>query len=394
MTLSSTPTTPDLTDEWSEVDSPAVSPETGGRILDAWAAGTLVPRDAELPCDAPPPQAGVGRPPARVAFEGIGESFAAWRLVPNGATELIVRIPWRDVHRMPQPLSQEPAALAQLPPGVSIASVAAALEADHSPIGMPYLIHERVPGTAKDPEDWTDADIDAHARQLAVLHQVTVPGRGPLRLGGEAYADLLSAPMSIRAEADSAFAWWRAEHPQIIGRPGITDLLEAALERCRVADEAGHFAALEEFVLVHGDLGATNVLWLDEDDEIDQRGWDAPAPPRFIDFEWAQADDPARDLAIIGGTVHADPWYVAMNDAQIDRFIGVYAAEVARLRPDASAACTDPAQLRARRDAWEVYERTAMLLHVILRAEDSPMHAEALPTLHATLARRLGIDPG
>src|SRR5699024_7093633 len=89
-------------------------------------------------------------------------------------------------------------------------------------------------------------------------------------------------------------------HGALLAEHGLEPFLEAALTG--VAGIEDQIASLEGFSLCHGDLCATNILWAGTDA--------ASSDPRvqYIDFEWAQGDDPARDLAIIGGRVHGGPW--------------------------------------------------------------------------------------
>lgn len=58
-------------------------------------------------------------------------------------------------------------------------------------------------------------------------------------------------------------------------------------------------------MLLHGDPAASNLL-VDEAGEV-----------RFVDWEWAQVGDAARDLAFIGGPVAAEPWYAALTPARV-----------------------------------------------------------------------------
>lgn len=352
--------------------SPVASPAFGERLLAAWRDGTLIPDGADGAHSAREAQAVV---------TGVGESFVAWRLTPAHGERLVVRVPWRPLDDLAQPLGEEIAALGHVDPAVGPRPVAACTDPGRSPIELPYVVTSYVPGRVLAPRRWTSAHLAAHARTLAVLHRPVLPGRGRLLPGGtraEQEAGLVRGPFSILAEVDGAFSWWREHHPEVTGEPLTAGLLDAARAVCAAAEPVA--ARLDSFTLAHGDLCATNVVW--EDD-----GSGAGPVPRYIDFEWAQGDDPARDVAIIGGPVHGGPWYVPMDAEAHEAFLLAYVDAARALAPDRAL---DLDELRIRRDAWEAYERTAMYLHVARRAADGdPVHAAALPVLRDGLARRL-----
>src|SRR5699024_3212017 len=160
--------------------------------------------------------------------------------------------------------------------------------------------------------------------------------------------------------------------------------LEAALTG--VAGIEDQIASLEGFSLCHGDLCATNILWAGTDA--------ASSDPRvqYIDFEWAQGDDPARDLAIIGGRVHGGPWYVPLAEEQVAQFVDAYVRARGELG-EVPAAVADAAALRERMRAWTAYERTAMLVHVASRAATRASHRRVLPVRRGTLAEAPGPGP-
>ena len=111
---------------------------------------------------------------------------------------------------------------------------------------------------------------------------------------------------------------------------------------------------------------------------------------QYIDFEWAQGDDPARDLAILGGAVHGGPWYVPLAEDQVGEFVAAYV----RARGEQSevpSSVADVPSLRERMRAWTAYERTAMLVHVASRAATRASHRRVLPVLRGTLADELGV---
>ena len=85
------------------------SPAMGERILEAWRRGALVLplRDDETPLRLPGlhrsalPASLSGR--ARASLAGVGERFAAWRVIPQENAPVIVRIP----HVAPGELHQD-----------------------------------------------------------------------------------------------------------------------------------------------------------------------------------------------------------------------------------------------------------------------------------------------
>lgn len=343
------------------------SREVGERILAAWRAGTLLPRSG--PGGA-----------ASVEVSGRGESFVVWRLSPadDGADAAIaVRIPWRALEDLPEPIGQELPALAQLPPGIGPVPLALHDDPETSPIGLPAVVTTHLPGRVLDPSAWTRDHLLAHARTLAAMHARRWPGRGRIVEGTDPEAGLTREPLSMLGEIDGAFAWWRENEPGVCERHAA--LMDAARAVCAEAESA--CAGVRDFALSHGDLVATNIVW-DEHDGV--------LTCRFIDFEWARVDDRARDLAIIGGPVHGGPWYVPLSPADLDAFAAEYVHGARALDPGLELELDVPALL-CRRDAWVAYERTAMLLHVTRRAADGdPLHREVLPVLHRTLVEHLG----
>lgn len=371
----------------SALPDPA-SPAMGELLAEAWRAGTLVLplRDETSPVRLPGlhrsvlPSSLSGR--ARVALAGVGERFAAWRVIPQENAPVIVRIPHVAPGELHQDLAHEIAALTLLPTEVGPAPIAVHDDAASSPLGHPYVVTTEMPGTAAAPPAWTAAHLRAHAAHLARLHAVPAPGRGPVSLGEDPWAAVPAGPQHLLPEVEAEVAAWRAAHGAVIREHGLSPLLEAALET--VAAVEGQFAQLEGFVLAHGDLCATNILWDGRDE--------ATGLPRvqYIDFEWAQGDDPARDLAILGGAVHGGPWYVPLAEDQVGEFVAAYV----RARGEQSevpASVADVPSLRERMRAWTAYERTAMLVHVASRAATRASHRRVLPVLRGTLADELGV---
>lgn len=353
-----------------------VSPAMGERLAAAWHRGALVP--------ASPGQssAAASSPPARVELAGVGESFAAWRLVPSQGDRLIVRLPHVAPEELPQDLTREVAALAALPPGVGPRPVAVHAEPDSGPLGLPYVVTTDVPGTVLTPAAWTDHHLRSHAEHLARLHTVPAPGRGPVSLGADRWAAVPAGSQGLLAEVEGEIASWRARHGAVIAEHDLAPLLDAAREAVATAEE--QIAQLDGFVLAHGDLCATNILWDGDDSRT--------GLPRvqYIDFEWAQGDDPARDLAAVGGVVHGGPWYVPMREEQVTDLVSIYMRTRAE-QGEVPDSVSDPAALRERMRAWTAYERTAMLVHVASRAAARDTHRRVLPVLRDTLAVALDI---
>ena len=364
------------------------SPAMGERILEAWRRGALVLplRDDEAPLRLPGlhrsalPASLSGR--ARASLAGVGERFAAWRLTPQENAPVIVRIAHVAPEELHQDLAHEIAALTLIPPGTGPSPVAVHDEATTSPLGHPYVVTTDVPGVAAAPEAWTGAHLRSHARLLARLHAVPAPGRGPVSFGQEPWSAVPVGPQHLLAEVEAEVEAWRSRHGALLAEHGLEPFLEAAL--ARVAGIEDQIASLDAFCLCHGDLCSTNILW----DGADP----ATGSPcvQYIDFEWAQGDDPARDLAIIGGRVHGGPWYVPLEEEQVTRFVEEYVGARGELG-EGPAAVADVGALRERMRAWTAYERTAMLVHVASRAATRASHRRVLPLLRDTLAEELGI---
>ncbi|MDN5900350.1 MAG: aminoglycoside phosphotransferase family protein [Brachybacterium sp.] len=348
-----------------------VSPAMGELLVEAWGTGALAP-----------PAALSG--PVRVGLAGVGERFAAWRVLPPQHAPMIVRIPHVAPDELHQGLDREIAALSVLPAGVGPQPIAVHAEARTSPLGHPYVVTTEVPGSAAAPRSWTEAHLRSHAEHLARLHTVTAPGRGPVSPGTEPWAAVPAGPSRLLPEVEGEIASWQALHGAAIREHGLSPLLEAALEA--VAAVEGQIRQLDGFVLAHGDLCATNIMWDGRDE-----GTGLPRV-QYIDFEWAQGDDSARDLASLGGAVHGGPWYVPMTEEQVTEFVGAYVRSRSE-HGQVPASVADIVSLRERMRAWTAYERTAMLVHVASRAATRASHRRVLPVLRGTLAEALGIDP-
>lgn len=377
-----------------QVGGPAAGPDPasaamGELLARAWREGTLLLplREDASPIRLP----GLPRSvlpaslsgPARVQLAGIGERFAAWRVIPQENAPVIVRIPHVAPEELHQDLAHEIAALTLLPAEVGPEPIAVHDEASTSPIGRPYVVTSAIPGTSAAPSTWTGAHLRAHAAHLALLHAVPAPGRGPVSLGTDPWAAVAPGPQPLLREVEEELASWHRTQGAAIREHGLAPLLEAA--RAEVASAEEEIAQLDAFVLAHGDLCATNILWHGRDE--------ATGLPRvqYIDFEWAQGDDPARDLAILGGAVHGGPWYVPLGEEQVDDFVRAYVRGRGELG-EVPASVADVPSLRRRMRAWTAYERSAMLVHVASRAATGAVPRQALPVLRGTLAAALGVD--
>ena len=360
----------------------------GELLAETWSSGMLVlpPRDDSSPVRLPGlhrsvlPSSLSGR--ARVALAGVGERFAAWRVTPQLNAPVIVRVPHVAASELHQGLAHEIAALTLIPDGAGPDPVAFQDDPRLSPLGHAYVVTTDIPGTAAAPTAWTQRHLSAHAAHLALLHTIEATGRGPVSLGADVWAQVPPGPPSLLTEVAEEIATWRAQHPQVLADQQLEPFLEAAHEV--VAGIESEIAGLDQFVLAHGDLCATNILW-----EPPADGSVLPSV-RYIDFEWAQGDDPARDLAIIGGAVHGGPWFVPMGERQVELFVAEYVAARAEHGPVPDSVA-DTAALRRRMRAWTAYDRTAMLVHVAVRATADPSYRPILAVLRRTLAAELGL---
>ena len=299
---------------------------------------------------------------------GAGETYEAWRLDLAGSDPVVLRVVHRPVDTMPRPMQHEFAALQHVPADVGPRGLAMDDTCDN-PLGRPWMLATFTPGSEKPVAAWTDDDLARTAQQLARLHEPPVAVRGPVDSPAR-------VPLDIEAEFATGCRWWHDHHPEITTQPRFRTLrprVAAFLQR-----HAGEFRRLDTFALIHSDLVATNVV-------VDGTG-----TPRFIDWEWGEYDDVAKDLALLGGTVHGGPWYVPMTSEQVERFVAAYASArgaLTGIRPDETA-------LLRRRDAWEVHERFQAAMHNAMRAADPAtpdraMYAQAVEAVLATLAARV-----
>lgn len=333
------------------MDSDPALPATGERLARSLRTGQLS-------------VAGTQTGDLDVALVGAGESYAAW-LVRASEQRFLWRFPRREPQDMPHPMAQEFAALCQVPTEVGSQGIAMD-DTTNNVLGRRYLVTTYVPGRVLGADQWTDEHLAAHARQMAALHRRVHAGPGPVGERNDGRIDLLG-------QFDAGYQWWRGRHPQIADTPAMREL--AAAVRAYLAQRAGVFDRDDLYSLIHGDLVATNIV-------IDDLG-----TPRFIDWEWAQVGDVARDLAYIGGEVYGGPWYVPMSRDQVESLVTAYLRHL----PPAEQG-QDRADLLARRDAWEVYERFLSSLHFTRQAAalgPDSIYQAAVRTLHRTLGVRV-----
>lgn len=285
-----------------------------------------------------PAPSGQGGEPS-VDLLGRGESCTVWR-VTRGERQLAVRVPHTPLAELPQPLTAELELLGRVPEGVGALPVAVHEPTASDPTA--YLVAGLVPGEVLPPSAWTEDLVGSLARLLARLHVLgRTEGLPPV------------APPDLVATAHGARAWWREHEPE--HSRSLDPLWPAVLghqERVQAR------APGTETTLVHGDACLTNVVV-------------AAGRPRLVDWEWAGLGDPARDLAYTGGRVHADPWYLALDEVGVRRQVEEYArAREALGRP----AEVEP--LLVRRAGWLLNETYFLVPHLRRVAARGGEHAD------------------
>nr|WP_246425476.1 phosphotransferase [Streptomonospora nanhaiensis] len=305
---------------------------------------------------------------------GRGESYTAWRVAvgppgPGAAAPepVVVRVLRRPLTELPRAMGEEFAALKAAPPGLGPRPLRLQLDADV--LGAPYMATSLVPGRPVGHREWDTALLTAHARQLAALHARAHTGCGEVT----APAPRRGARLRLTDRLQGSLRWWRRTRPEVFAEPDVARLLPRVAARVERAAPA--FSRLRRFALVHGDLVPGNIL-------VDG------GTPRYVDWEWAEIGDPAQDLAYLGGTVAAPPWYVPLDEDRVEVLLRAY-AEAA----EAAGHGVDLPDLRARRDAWEVFERfTTSLYHRGLRgtpADADGRRTRAAHEITAALDARL-----
>jgi aminoglycoside phosphotransferase (APT) family kinase protein len=302
-----------------------------------------------------------------VRLLGQGESYAAWLVQVSGSDPVVVRIARRSLEDLPRPMAEEFAALDQVPPDLGPAPILLDQSRD-SALAAPYMVTSYVPGRVRAPEEWDDALLSAHAARLARLHERPYDRCGAITEPPERRSPILSL-VDLFA---SSLAWWQGSRPDVVREPEVARLLprvEAFVVAARPA-----FERLTRFALVHGDLIVQNIL-------VDEAG-----VSRFVDWEWAEIGDPARDHALLGGHVASSPDYLPLERDRIRSFLAAY------LRAAGDRGDTVDS-LETRHGAWEVYDRFFCSLHFRTRrgsADDRTGHyTSAAAELTAGLDRRL-----
>ncbi len=266
-------------------------------------------------------------------------------------------------------MSKEFAALPHLPDGIGPSAVL--LEQAHdNPLGSPYMVCGYVSGRVFQPAEWNDGLLAAHARQMSRLHARAFDRCGDVGAPAEEQATYLSLTHLFA----TSLTWWRETFPHVVDDPEVSRLLPRV--EAFVAAAEPTFRRLERFTLIHGDLVVPNIL-------VDDAG-----TPRYVDWEWVEIGDPAKDLAYIGGYVPAPPWYLPLDRTRIRRLLESYL----RYAPDTCDETLD--SLATRRDAWEVYERFFSSLHFRTRRNTSEdlqtgLYTHAVAQLTAGLRHRL-----
>lgn len=308
------------------------------------------------------------RPSPSATLIGTGESYAAWLVVsreaadlssPEGPRRVVVRVPQR-VEDLPRPMAEEFAALLAAPEGVGPRPIHLAAPGDRpEEDAAAYMVVEHVQGQVRPPSAWTDEVLAAHARQLARLHEVRFGGHGDVTA-----TERLQPRLSILDGGDAGWQWWSEQHRELTAQRDVARLWPR-VRALFVATEP-HVARLEEFSLIHGDPAVPNILV-------------SGGVPRYVDWEWAQIGDPARDLGFIGGAVWVEPWYLPLTPGRITRYLDAYVA---------AGGAGDPASLAARAHAWLVNEVFFVALHLrrqVTRGHAQSAYAERAATLLARL---------
>lgn len=283
---------------------------------------------------------------------GHGESFDAWLIEDAQGTlpPIVARVARRP--DMPKPIEQEATVLRDLE-GMGVAPRLWTYDGDPAnPLGAPYLVISFVAGHVRPPEEWTLENVGAVIDLAARLHSATA------RPGSSSGIEWFEGSMK----------YWIDAAPETLAAEPVASLVAAVDAFVRAREDA--FDRLREVALVHGDLVTSNIL-LDGDS------------PHFVDWEWAEVYDVARDLALIGGQSFGGPWYVPLDDAQVAALVTRYGAA----RGIGEDAATD---LAVRRDAWMALDRLFSSIH-FSRSKDPVLRAAAA-TMQRTLADWLGVS--
>lgn len=287
-----------------------------------------------------------------ISYVGHGSSFDAWKIADAYSVlpPVLARIARRS--DMPKPVDQEITALRELD-GTGFAPQLYLFDAGpENAVGGTLVVTSFDAGVVKDPGEWSFAEVCAVIDRAAELHTATArPGSS-----------------SGMGWYNGSIDYWRRTAPETIAAEPLASLIAAVEDYVREREPA--FDRLSEVALVHGDLVASNIL-LDG------------GVPHFVDWEWAEVDDVARDLALIGGPSHGGEWYVPLTDSQVAETVARYAA--ARGLSNA-----EHADLAARRDVWMVMDRLFSSIHYSLN--EPAVNRVAAETMQTTLADWLGVS--
>lgn len=315
--------------------------------------------------------------PRKVRRLGSGESYDAWLVLgpsapadvlgpsapADGADAVVLRLARHPRAQLPADPRDEYAALHLAPPGIAARAIGLDQIADCPPgqagpaaQQYPAMALGFVPGRVLAAADWS-AGMHGHlAGVFARLHARGFDHTGGVREvleGSPGRAAGSRGPgLDFAAEVEGVIEHWS-------GRLDASDRESwAALHepmRAYAVALAPAFADLRRFALIHGDPCLTNLV-VDRD------------RPALIDWEWARIGDPARDLAFLGGAVHAAPWYAPLTDAQITAFVRAYL--------DAGGH-GDLGSLRMRRDAWLAAEAFGVIAYLQWTRAERPRASAA-----------------
>lgn len=246
---------------------------------------------------------------------GQGEANLNVLVTVNQSRRFNLRIGLRD-RESGRTLESEFDVLQIAPPGIG--PRAFLVDFSRTALPQPYMVLEYLQGELK--KTWDAADLQAHARTLARLHQRKFDRHGAVR-------HLSDAPYDFLHRFHVAVNYWQTHHPYLLDIPIVQRLLPPI--RHFVAGHNDLFTALRRFTIVHGDAHALNILFTG--DRV-----------RSIDWEWATIGDPASDIAMIGWDI-ATAWQMELTGERLDAFLETSL----ELEPDDT--------LRQRRDLWMVY---------------------------------------
>jgi aminoglycoside phosphotransferase (APT) family kinase protein len=248
------------------------------------------------------------------ALLGQGEANLNVLVTVNQVQRLNLRIGLREAES-DRTLQREYDVLHLVPQGIG--PRAHLVDLSRTQLPQPYMLLDYLAGEVK--TNWDMADLEAHARTLARLHQQTFAQHG-------AIGQLSNPPYDMLHRFDEGVSYWQTHHPYLLEIPVVQRLLPAIRQLISVNTDL--FSDLQRFTLVHGDAHPLNILF--QGDRV-----------AYIDWEWAAIGDPAQDIAMLGWDV-ATAWQMELKGERLDGFLAAYLV----LEPDET--------LRERRDLWMV----------------------------------------